>query len=124
MENNEGTTGCVVRDYTVNLVRDQAIWYDQGASALAMEAEAIRDGVKLAADMGLQDVIVESDALEVVNLLKDPDASRSLITSICQEIKERSRVFSSFEINHVNMLANIAAHSCAHRASATRRRCL
>jgi hypothetical protein len=89
-----------------------------------MKSEAIRDGVKLAADMGLQDVIVQSDALEVVNLLKDPGASRSLITSICQEIKERNRVFSSFEINHAKSLANIAAHSCAHRASAARRRCL
>jgi hypothetical protein len=30
--------------------------------------------------------------------------------------------FSSFEIIHVNSLANMAAHSCAHRASAARRR--
>jgi ribonuclease HI len=31
-----------------------------------MEAEAVRDGIKLAADMGLQRVIIETDALELV----------------------------------------------------------
>jgi hypothetical protein len=35
-------------------------------------------------------------------------------TSICQKMKELSGFFSSFEIIHVNRLANMEAHSCAH----------
>ena len=32
--------------------------------------------------------------------------------------------FFSFELNHVNMLADESFHSCAHRASSERRRCM
>jgi hypothetical protein len=88
-----------------------------------MEAEALRDGVRLAVDMSLQHVVVETDALVVVNLLKDLGPSKSIIT-ICQEVKELSGFFSSFEIIHVNRLANMVAHSFAHRASAARRKCV
>jgi hypothetical protein len=76
---NEGTSGCVVSDHTWKLLKAQALWYDQGSSSLIMEAEALRDGVRLAINMGLQNVIMETDALEVVNLVKDPGTSRSII---------------------------------------------
>jgi hypothetical protein len=75
----------------------------------------------MAVDTSLQHVIVETNALEV-SLLKYLGPSRSIITSISQEIKELGGFFSSFEIIDVNSLANMAAHSCAHRASAARRR--
>jgi hypothetical protein len=63
-----------------------------------MEAEALRDGVRLALDMGRQNIVMETDALEVVNLWKESGTSRSIITSICQEIKELSGVFTSFDV--------------------------
>jgi hypothetical protein len=56
----------VVRNHTGKLLRAQSLWYDDAVSAIAMEAEAVRDGIKLAADMGLQRVIIETDALELV----------------------------------------------------------
>lgn len=47
-------------------MRGQAIWwYGQSASALIMEAFAIRDGIKLPCDIGLSKIIIETDANEV-----------------------------------------------------------
>jgi hypothetical protein len=62
-----------------------------------MEAEALRDGVRLAVDMSLQHVVVETDALVVVNLLKDLGPSKSIIT-ICQEVNELSWFFLALRI--------------------------
>jgi ribonuclease HI len=121
---NNGATGLIVRDHTGTLVRAQAKWYDQAASPLTMEAEAIRDAVCFAVDRGYQRVIIESDAQEVVKCWRDPRAGRSIIASIIQEIKELSDMFTSFNISYVSRLANQAAHSCANKASSERRRCL
>jgi hypothetical protein len=51
-----------------------------------MEAYAIMDGVRLAADRGYANFIIESDAKEVVALCHQDD-ERSDIMAICQEIR-------------------------------------
>jgi hypothetical protein len=89
-----------------------------------MEADAVRDGIKLAADMRLQRVIIETDALELVNLWREPGTGRPIISSVCQVIRELSGFFSSFILAHVNRGANEAAHSCAHIASPVRKQCM
>jgi hypothetical protein len=80
--------------------------------------------IRFLAAWSLQNVVIETDALDVVNLWKDPGDSRSLITSIIQEVKELSGRFASFDITHVSRLANKAAHSTAHKAISDRRRCV
>jgi ribonuclease HI len=97
---------------------------DRAANALIMEAEAVREGIRLAHDMGLQRIILETEALEDFNLVKEERTGRSIIASICQKIKELRVSFASFNITHVNRSANEAAHACAHRASPERRRCM
>ncbi|KAK1684139.1 hypothetical protein QYE76_044987 [Lolium multiflorum] len=84
----EGMTGLVMRDHTGDLVRGQAVWYARAANALIMEAMAVRDGVRLACDLGISHVEVETDASDVVKLWKDRNQGRSEITSILQEIEE------------------------------------
>jgi hypothetical protein len=74
--------------------------------------------------MGLQYVIIETDAHAIVKLMKDHGTSRSLITIIDEQIKELCGCFGRFDSIYVNSLASKATHSSAHRASAARRRCL
>jgi hypothetical protein len=50
------------------LIRAQALWYGHAAIVLTMEALAVRDGVKLASDLGLSRIKIETDASEVVKL--------------------------------------------------------
>ena len=78
----------------------------------------------MAIDMGIQKVIIETDAPEVVNLCNHSTPSRSIIASVCLDIRELSSFFTSFELVHVNRTANEAAHACAHRDSSVRRRCV
>lgn len=65
---SEGATGLVIRDSAGVLVRGRAIWYGQVANTLIIEALAVRDGIILACDLGLSNILLETDAKEVVNL--------------------------------------------------------
>jgi ribonuclease HI len=57
-----GGTGLVVHDHWGSLIRGQAIWYGDAASALIMEARAILDGARLAMERNYNRVIIESDS--------------------------------------------------------------
>jgi hypothetical protein len=59
-----------------------------------------------------------------VKLCEEEENNRSELMSICQEIRELSRAFSSFSLKHIGRDANLAAHLFAKQASADRRRCL
>lgn len=47
------------------------MWYENASGALVMEAYDVKDGVRLACDMRLQHVIIETDAQGVVNPTSD-----------------------------------------------------
>jgi hypothetical protein len=121
---HEGATGAAVRGHDGQLIRAQALWYSHTSSAFSMEAIAIRDGVRLACGMGLQHVIIESDAQTVVQLWKNQGGGRSEIAGILHEIDDTSKVFQSFTVRYIGREANQLAHLCAARASSVRRRCL
>jgi hypothetical protein len=84
----------------------------------------LRDGVRLACDLGISRVEVETDASDVVKLWKDRNQGRSEITSILQEIEGMTSNLEFFQLAFIGREANEGAHLCAKQASATRRRCL
>jgi hypothetical protein len=53
-DTHQGATGLIVRDHEGHLIQGQALWYDNAASALIMEAQALRDGLRLALDRNYQ----------------------------------------------------------------------
>ena len=121
---NQGSSGLVIRDSFGNLLRAQALWYEFAASSMAMEAEAIRDGVQVALERGFRRVVVESDAQAIIKLWETEDFDRAEIVGVLHEIKELSAQFESFRLIFVRRDANEAAHLCAEQATNVRRRCL
>jgi hypothetical protein len=89
-----------------------------------MEALAIRDGARLTVEKGYHQLIIESDCRKVVILLNEDNQDRSEFRSICQEIREIIRAFSSFSVYFIGCDANQAAHLCAKQARPDRRRCM
>lgn len=49
-ELHQGSTGVGVKDHAGVLIRAQALWYANAANPMVMEAQAIRDDVRLACD--------------------------------------------------------------------------
>ena len=73
----EGATGLILRNHAGVLIRGQVAWYAQAANALIMEALAVnKDGLKLVSELGLRNVIVETDASEVVKLWRNRDVRK------------------------------------------------
>ena len=123
-EHRQGSTGVVLRDHAGKLIRGQAIWYEHAHCARTMEALAIRDGTKLAADLGFRRVIIESDAEVVVKLWNSACFDRADVAPICHEITALGEGFESFALVHARREANIAAHKCAKQATEERKRCI
>lgn len=121
---NEGSTGVCVRDHTGKLMRAQAIWYDSIADAKTMEAMAIRDGAQLAADLGYRDIIIESDAEQVVKMMNSGMYDRTEAAAVYHVIKELCGIFNNCQLVFVGREANNLAHLCCKRANSSRRRCL
>jgi hypothetical protein len=89
-----------------------------------MEALAVRDGVRLVADLGLSRVEVQTDAKEVVSLWKDRSNGRSKVAAILHEIEELSSNMEFFKLGFIGRKANEGAHLCAKQASSSRHMCL
>jgi hypothetical protein len=64
----------------------------------------------------LEQIVVETDAQELVSLWKNRSKQRSEIAAILNEIEELASAFTSFVIQHVRREANYVAHCCAHFA--------
>ena len=62
-ESKQGATSSIIRDDQGAFYSAQAIWYERGLDVCSMEALACRDGMKLAAQMGLRRVALETDCL-------------------------------------------------------------
>lgn len=65
------------------------------------EAYACLHGVRFASELGFSKITVEGDSLTVLKKLRNSEADRSIIGGLIDEIKERSRAFSSIEFRHI-----------------------
>lgn len=81
------------------------------------EVLALREGVIFAQLRGFSHVVMEVDCLEVVNLWLSRDNTRSIVTPIFNEIRERAMDFASFSVQHISRDANGTADLCAKHAT-------
>ena len=119
-----GTSGVILRNSSGELIRAQTLWYEHAADAWTMELLALRDGLRLASDLGFIQIVAESDALEVVKLCNSNNYQRTDIDGLCRQVNDLAHSFIRCSISHVLRSANEAAHLCAKQASSSRRRCL
>ena len=85
---------------------------------LEAEARAAEEGIALARDLGLNEVIIEGDAKTVMSALmnSDPQLTPSSIQKVVEGAKFRLQAFKSWQIRHVHRSCNLAAHMLARHA--------
>ena len=115
----DGAGGAVVRNSQGEIMMAAARFYKHLPDVLTSEALAARDGVMLAQELGVEQLILELDNSTLVALLRSEDGGRCAIAGLWQEIRERRRVFHSFDISFVNREGNEVAHLCASKGSAS-----
>ena len=92
----------VIRNSDGGLIRAHALWYDDVADARAMEARATRDGLRLASDLGYNQICFKSDALDVVKLCNSKDFTRTNIGGMCRQVVDLASSFISCSLSHVS----------------------
>ncbi|KAF7830820.1 LINE-type retrotransposon LIb DNA [Senna tora] len=112
--------GGILRDHLGKWVRGFSIFKGHGNSVMA-ELWAIYHGLRLASQIHIYSIIVDTDSLVVVNMLKDQklDSNHHLFPLIrnCRSILSR---FERSKIQHVHREGNYCADCLAKKASTTK----
>jgi ribonuclease HI len=85
------------------------------------EALAIRSAVIFASEEGMDNLIIASDCLSVVQRLNAKGMDRSASGPVILDIKSMMASFSACSIRHVSHLQNVAAHHLARSLELSRR---
>ncbi|KAK2647882.1 hypothetical protein Ddye_015371 [Dipteronia dyeriana] len=80
---------------------------------LSAEAMAVKHGILLALDSELMSIQIETDSLQLVNILSLGKACSFDVGSIISEILDLLEVILSWSICHIPRKGNLAAHSLA-----------
>ncbi|XVF26612.1 hypothetical protein REPUB_Repub14bG0033400 [Reevesia pubescens] len=73
--------------------------------------------------MGFQNIILEGDALHIVQLLNQNTTILSDVGNLVNEGRIRMRQFKEIKVQHVRMEANFAADGVANHVLATMENC-
>lgn len=83
---------------------------------LEVEAKAFEEGILLANDLSLKEIIIEGDAQQVVKAFTDAGFTPSLISKMIERANFRLQHFQSCEASHLGRNGNMAAHLLAKYA--------
>ncbi|KAL4332650.1 hypothetical protein GQ457_07G006960 [Hibiscus cannabinus] len=111
----KAAAAAVARDSTGAIVHGNTIGF-LASSASSAEASAIRLGVSLALNVGLENVIFESDCLGVVKRLNSGVLSAWESAAIKEDILSMASLFSSFPFSFIPRACNRVADWIAKNA--------
>ncbi|XP_074318729.1 uncharacterized protein LOC141655553 [Silene latifolia] len=108
------STGAVCRNRRGEVVWGMAVMHEQSWDSHIAEAVAVLDGLQEAVDRGRRDVVLESDCLQVVEVLEGKRSGRSEFSLIIDDILALCSSFNSVIWSHTSRINNCVAHSLAH----------
>lgn len=112
-----GGIGVVVRNSQGRCQASFARYLPKASSALHVELEACRAGLLIAINQGWSDIEVESDCMQLVNALNNPNEDWSEVGRIVEDCKSYMMAFNFILVRHIFREANCVAHRLAHIAT-------
>ena len=108
----------LARNSEGRLLVSRCTGYQGVVDPLTVEILACRDATLLAREKNYQNVIVETDCLNVVQLWEGRLRGKSKGFHIFQEMQEELPFFQGFQLRYASRLVNSVAHTCAKEALA------
>lgn len=106
-----GGVGVVVRNELGDCVAAFALHFLHAGSAAQMEAEACREGMLIAIDQELTEVVLECDSVAIVAALTQDKSDLSILGRIIEDCRAYKVEFTSIQVRHIFREANGVAHS-------------
>ncbi|KAK0600709.1 hypothetical protein LWI29_017726 [Acer saccharum] len=108
--------GCIIRD-SVGVVRAAVVKKITAmVPPLMVEAMAVRRGIQLAASEGIGVFHIETDSLQVAELVRKRVVSYADVGPIINDILSSLDALPRCSISHISRRGNLAAHSLAREA--------
>ncbi|KAF8391778.1 hypothetical protein HHK36_022012 [Tetracentron sinense] len=85
-------------------------------SAAVIEAIAAREGLKFALELGIQEVILESDSINTIHALTSQEENSSFESLVLDDVKTLRLSFHHCSFSHVHREGNSVAHCLARKA--------
>ena len=122
-DNGCGSCGAILRDDTGSMVAASCSHISQLVDAPMAEAYALKEGLMLAQHIGANRLIVQSDCMEVVDIMKEGFTANTT-APIYDECYIIWSGFQEVSMEHLNREANQVAHELARRAMITKKNCI
>ena len=110
------SVGVVIRNDRGEIAGAMSKKLELPLGVLEVETKAVEEGMVFAGDLGLKEIIIESDAQLVVQLLGKQSNPPSSIRLVVDGIREGLKFFNAWETSHVQRGGNKAAHILARQA--------
>lgn len=107
--NSETGFGLIIRDHESRMMAATTHMEPFRLDPTVAEAMALRWCLSTIAELGLEDVLIESDSQMVIKAMQK-QRSKPDMEPIIQDFKFLAQTFSSISYSHVNRQANNAAH--------------
>ncbi|XP_075663293.1 uncharacterized protein LOC142632853 [Castanea sativa] len=114
--NKKAGVGVIVRDDLGRVEAALCRNLNAPLGPIEIESKAIEARLLFAQDIGIQDIVVESDSLIMAQVLNGTLALPSAVLAVVQGIMDLSKGFHRVEFSHVKRHGNRPAHLLAKRA--------
>ena len=116
IETKKAGVGVIVRDELGRVEATMCRNLNAPLGAIETKSKAIEAGLLFAQDIGIWDIVVESDSLIMVQALNGTFVPPSAVSAIVQGIMDLSKSFRRVEFSHVKRQGNRPAHELAKHA--------
>jgi hypothetical protein len=118
-----GSVGSIIRDCLGGVLAAIHSFVPHLVDAPMTEAYALKEGLMLAQHIGCNRLIIQSDCIEVVQIMKDGGVSANSAVAIYDDCNIIWSGFHDISIEHCRREANQVAHNLARRARQYKQNC-
>lgn len=123
-DNGCGSTGAIIRDGFRGMIAASNTFIPYLVDAPMAEAFALKEVLMLAQHIGGNRLIVQSDCLEVVQIMENGGFTANSAAAIYDECSIVWNGFQEISIEHLSREANNVAHALARQAIISRTNCI